>query len=165
MTQIEKVAANADAMRLLPEAETSDLHSLVEGECRRLARAAGRAENLLLDLAPSRVKIGNSILTRIVEELMRNALRFSPPQSEISVVARQIDQFVQLDFTNHSNTDLSGHTTIQMRREDFEAVLPVEFNHGFGLKVAHNLTALHGGQLTIRRPGVRKVCVHLNLPA
>lgn len=165
LTQIEKIAANADAMRLLPEAETSEFHSLVEGECRRLSRMAGRANDLTLDLASGKVRIGSSILTRVIEELIRNALRFSPVGSEISVKARHIDQSVQLDITNESTTDLSGHTTIQMRREDFEAVLPVEFNHGCGLKVAHNLIALHGGQLTIRRPGVRRVCIHLNLPA
>jgi len=165
LTQIEKIAANADAMRLLPEAETSDLRSLVEGECRRLSRMAGRLDDLHLDLASGKVCIGSAILTRVIEELMRNALRFSPVGSAISIEARHIDQSVQLDITNESTSDLSGHTTIQMRREDFEAVLPLEFSHGCGLKVAHNLIALHGGQLTVRRPGVRQVCIHLNLPA
>jgi len=165
LAQIEKVAANADAVRLLPEAETADLAPIVEGEFKRILKSFNASRRLSLDLEPARVRIGPLPLSRLVEELARNAVRYSPPDSEITVRARQIDQSVQLDVANESAHDLSGHTTIQMRREDFEAVLPPEFSHGLGLKLAHNLVALHGGRLAIRRPAVRQVCIHLHLPA
>lgn len=165
LAQIEKVAANTEAMRILPEAETAELSPIVEGEFKRTMKRLGGQNKLVLDLDPATVKIGPLPLARLLEELARNAIQYSAPYSDITVRSRQIDQFVQLDVSNESERDLSGHTTIQMRREDFEAVLPPEFSHGLGLKVAHNLVALHGGRLSIRRPGVSKVCIHLNLPA
>lgn len=157
LTQIEKVAASADAVRILPGTESTKLKDVVTAEFGR----HDQSERVHFDMDDSMVQIGATSLTRIIDELARNALLYSPPESTITVRSRQLDKSVLLDIDNESSADFSSDTTIQMRREDFESALPP----GLGLRVAHNLVALHGGTLTIRRPGIRKVCIHLNLPA
>jgi two-component system, sensor histidine kinase and response regulator len=161
LAQIEKVAANADAVRILPGAESAQIQAIIRAEFGR----HDRSDRIRFDVEDATVRLGPLCLSRIFDELARNAVHYSPRDAEITVRGRLLDQSVQVDIANESISDFSGNTTIQMRREDFDAVLPPEFSHGLGLKVAHNLVALHGGSLTIRRPGVRQVLLHLNLPA
>jgi len=165
LTQTEVVAGNADAVRSLRETQPVPLRPLLQKEMERHARKEKRIADCTYEIQDDvAIRMDEACLRRVLEELARNAIAYSPHGSKIQVMVRNIGQAAHVDISNDSVADLSGHTTIQVKRQDFETILPKEFNQGLGLKIAYSLVALYGGTLSIRRPAVRKVCLHLHLP-
>lgn len=164
LAHLEIVAGNADAVRFLRESRPVPLRPLIEAEMERYARTDGRTADCTYEMEDLAIRMDEACLLRVLDELARNALAYSPHGSKVCVMARSIGQAAHIDIANDSVAELSGHTTIQVKRQDFETILPKEFNQGFGLKIAYSLVALHGGTLSIRRPAVRRICLHLHLP-
>ena len=164
LAHLETVAGNADAVRMLRDSRPVRLRPLLEAEMGRYGRPDGRTEDCEYEMEDVAIRMDEAYLLRVLDELARNALAYSPPGSKITVMARNIGQAAHVDISNDCVADLTGHTTVQFKKQDFETVLPKEFNQRFGLKIAYSLIALHGGTLSIRRPAVRQVCLHLHLP-
>ncbi|MGB0579138.1 MAG: response regulator [Limisphaerales bacterium] len=164
LSHLEVVAGNADAVRMLRDSRPVRLRPLLEAEIGRYGRSDGRTEDCEYEMEDVAIRMDQACLLRVLDELARNALAYSPHGSKIRVMARNIGQAAHVDIANDCVGDLTGNTTIQVKKMDFESILPKEFNQGFGLKIAYSLIAMHGGTLSIRRPAVRQVCLHLHLP-
>lgn len=168
----------ADASRIDAELsrarfEPVDLFALAErlaGERRRRSEAG--AEGIAVEAsgqAGVRVLGDAARLERVVENLVDNALSFSPPGGRVTIEVTRSRRRVELAVSDEG----PGIPPEQRERvfERFHSVRPpgedFGVHSGLGLAIARAIVEAHDGRLTIRdRPdGARGACVVAELPA
>lgn len=108
-------------------------------------------------------------LVRVIENLLDNAVSFSPPQGEVSVVLSRDEERVVL-------TVLDQGPGIPLKERDkvfdrFHSLRPAEedfgSHSGLGLAIARTVAEAHEGTLTAtdRPDGAHGACLVLDLPA
>jgi signal transduction histidine kinase len=143
-----------DAGQALLRADRVDLARLVASVVRRvLAASGGTAPEPLLDMVPGlTVTADVAKLERIVENLLDNARKFTPPDGRITVTVRPADEPVDRVTIAVANTAPPGLTADDIprffdrfyRRDRSRAGAD---GTGLGLPIARDLVALHGGTL------------------
>ena len=83
LTQLEIAASDPAALRNLGGGQTSDLPSAPEDTARRIAIEAGRPSDLELRVTAGRADIPQIYLTKVLEELLDNAFKFSSPGDKV----------------------------------------------------------------------------------
>ncbi|UKO96249.1 hybrid sensor histidine kinase/response regulator [Nostoc sp. UHCC 0870] len=128
------------------------------------AAKSGRQEDLQIDLYPCYIKISPERISKIVEELIDNALKFSSPGTLIQVKSKAINNMLVLSFTDQGR----GMTAAQIAElgayRQFERKLYEQQGSGLGLTIVKRLAELHGGKLTIQSQPQQKTLVQVILP-
>lgn len=92
--ELTKIESNRIQLRL----ESKDLNQLVEKAVegfRAQARAHGSHINVRLEpLFP--IKVDASLITKVINNLIDNALKYSPPGGEITVESREVGEWVEI---------------------------------------------------------------------
>ncbi|WP_086619560.1 sensor histidine kinase [Erythrobacter tepidarius] len=165
-------ASRIDAEMSRATLETIDLAALVRaiiGGREDRAENGGRPIVLAVDGLAARVRGVGARLERVVENLLDNAVSFSPPDAAIEVTLENDGRWVTLTVCDH------GPGIPEESREKvfqrFHSVRPAEEefgNHsGLGLAIARTIAEAHDGTLiALARPdGARGACLRLRLPA
>ncbi|MDJ0532633.1 MAG: ATP-binding protein [Xenococcaceae cyanobacterium MO_207.B15] len=123
-----------------------------------------RQQDLILDLQEASVKMDKLYLMKLVEELIDNACKFSPPGTPIKVRSQ-----VQKDYLSISISDRGRGMTPQQIEQiglgiQFDRSLYEQQGFGLGLAIAKNLIQLHGGKLKITSIPQKTTKVSLTLP-
>jgi two-component system cell cycle sensor histidine kinase PleC len=159
-----------DAGQIALQAREIDLApTLAEAVEAHRAPAAAKQVEIAFDApADSRVVADPELLRRVVDILMKNALKFTPEGGRISV--RAIRQGAAHDIiVEDSGCGMNEEELTRVCRP-FEQRSPLMQDGmkgpGLGLSIAHSLVELHGGELRIdSAPGQgAKVCIHLPGP-
>jgi two-component system, sensor histidine kinase and response regulator len=128
------------------------------------AAKSGRQEDLQIDLYPCYIKISPERISKIVEELIDNALKFSSPGTLIQVKSKAINNMLVLSFTDQGR----GMTAAQIAElgayRQFERKLYEQQGSGLGLTIVKRLAELHSGQLRIQSQPQQKTLVEVILP-
>ncbi len=148
--------------------ETIDLGSVIE-RVAQAHRLPMRAKELRLNVncSPLSLRADENKLEVILDNLISNAVKFSPPFGEISISARPRGQEVLLDVIDE------GPGVPQAERERvFDPFYqgkarpdaPVK-GTGLGLAIVHEYVAAHGGQVTILEHPGQGAHFQVRLPA
>lgn len=142
--------ARADATRLETERETLHAGVLLETVCALWTKRAQEKEITLHVTAPDNLQLaGNeAYLLRALGNLVENAIKFSPPKTEITLTATRAQDAIVLTVQDHG----AGVPAAQLphilerfyRADDGRAP-----GNGLGLPLAQALLAAQGGRLTI----------------
>ncbi|MDJ0735917.1 MAG: response regulator [Nostocaceae cyanobacterium] len=128
------------------------------------AKKLGREADLQMFLQKHDVRISESNLYKIIEELIDNALKFSEPGTPILIITQDIKNTFSLSFTNYGR----GMTKEQIAElgayRQFERQIYEQQGLGLGLIIAKLLTELHGGELKIKSQPKEKTMVEVLLP-
>jgi two-component system, sensor histidine kinase and response regulator len=128
------------------------------------AQQANREADLKLDLHPCTVKVAETKLWKIVEELVDNAFKFSLDGTPVYVTST----FVNNAFTLSVIDQGRGMTAAQISEvgayKQFERKLYEQQGSGLGLIIAKRLAQLHGGELTIQSKPGESTTVQVILP-
>jgi signal transduction histidine kinase len=162
--QIELLGADAQKMSILRQKRTESPAELIEGHALSQARAAGREDDLVLDLADQPVPISEDYLARIVDELVQNAFKFSDPGKRVSVTLSGLPQGVVLSVTDQGRGFSTEHITKIGAYMQFDRKLQEQQGLGLGLVIAKRLTELHGGTLSIQSERESSTTVVVKLP-
>ena len=95
------LGADPQKVSALRHKRTQAPAKLIEERARGQARAAGRADDLVLELADLPMPISEDYLAKIVEELAQNAFKFSDAGSPVRVTLSDMPNGVALAVTNH----------------------------------------------------------------
>lgn len=137
---------------------------VIETQARIIARSMEREADLALDLQNNAVCIAGEDLTKILQELIENAFKFSEPGTTVSIQARRLDRFYAISILDQGH----GMTPEQIRLVDaymqFDRTIYEQQGIGMGLIVAKRLTELHGGKLTIHSQPSQGTVVVVSFP-
>ncbi|MEX0601759.1 MAG: HAMP domain-containing sensor histidine kinase [Bacteroidota bacterium] len=125
----------------------------------------GRTADLKLDVASTTINMASKYFTKILDELLDNAFKFSKAGSSVRVNALRNDD----DFFLSVSDEGRGMTPQQVSQIDafvqFDRSYYEQQGQGLGLTVARRLVQLHGGNLTIDSEYGRGTTVTVIFPA
>lgn len=146
--QIELLqAAQLHALR---EGQTLDLRKPIERVAQVRAERAGRVRDLVLELCDASAAITEDYFTKIVDELLENAFKFSTPGSPVRVQTTTNGGHFTLRIADHGRGMKVEHIAEVGAYMQFERKIYEQQGSGLGLTIAKRLTELHGGDLNIQ---------------
>jgi two-component system sensor histidine kinase/response regulator len=147
--QLEMVAAdpkNANAMR---PGKTEHPIDLIKKCATRQAVHAGRQADLFQELADIAVPLVEEYLSKIVDELMQNAFKFSKSGTPVRITLAQGPDSIILSvsdqgrgFSQEETTRIGAYMQFDRKRQEQQGL-------GLGLAIVKRLVELHGGTLSI----------------
>jgi signal transduction histidine kinase len=165
--QIELLGTDTQKINALRQKQTRSPAKLIQEHAACQARAANRADDLVLDLADYPAPISEDYLAKIVDELVQNAFRFSDPGKRVSVTLVGLPNGVLLSVRDQGRGFSTEHITRVGAYMQFDRKIQEQQGLGLGLVIARRLTELHGGTLSIQseRGVSTTVTVELRRPA
>src|SRR5208283_3685746 len=145
------------------EAITS-LREVIRSAAEQEANIHKRVDSIDIKVNESIVQISSTHLTKIIEEIIDNALKFSEPGTKVSISSGENDAEVQIvmrDEGRGMSQDQIGKVTAfqQFERRHYE-----QQGAGLGLAIAKTLAELYGGRLAIESKENKGTTVTLCLP-
>jgi signal transduction histidine kinase len=161
--QIEVIASDARKVESLRKSQLLHSSKLIEPLSRRKAESHKRLADLTLELSDGPVAVSAEYLTKIIEELVDNAFKFSEAGTSVHLTtSTNKDDFV-LSIQDQGRgmsaqqlADLGAY--MQFERRFYE-----QKGTGLGLTIAKRLTELHGGKIEfeLNESGGTNVLVYL----
>ncbi len=130
-----------ESMTLLPEV----IRSASEQE----AAAQKRPDAIRIAVKDCPVKISSTHLTKIIEEITNNALKFSEPGTMIAIASEDHNDEVTITIRDEGRGMSPEQIAAVTAFQQFERRLHEQQGAGLGLAIAKTLTELYGGSLTI----------------
>jgi signal transduction histidine kinase len=161
--QIELLGADLQKITALRQKQTPSPARLIEEHALSQARAADRADDLVLELADQPVPISEDYLGKIVDELVQNGFKFSESGKRVTVTLSGSPNGVLLSVVDRGRGFSTEHITKVGAYMQFDRKIQEQQGLGLGLVIARRLTELHGGTLSIQseRGGATTVVVRL----
>ena len=162
--ELELLAFDAERIEELQKIKTELPKQLITKIAIDKAQQLGRKDDLQLDLQNTVVNIPEENLSKIVEEIIDNALKFSPKDTPIYIDSVIDHQSFILSITNIGK----GMTAEQIAKVgaymQFERKLYEQQGSGLGLVIAKHLAELQGGELRIESILDKETRVRVILP-
>ena len=158
--------SQADAGKLALQLAPVSLTALLD-ELMLDAPMLATDQRLSSDIARGLTAQGDVMLLRqLFNNLLNNAVRYSPPQGWISVRAALLPSGVQIHFANESRV-----IPANVRARFFERFFRGDAAHssqvegsGLGLSLSREIARAHGGELTLEGGSLSEVTLRLQLP-
>ncbi len=133
-----------------PPHSTVSLSELVRAECAAQQRMAQQKEiELTVDTEPVEVVGATDLLGMLIRNLVDNAIRYSPPSSQVRVRCSRIDGNAVLAVD-----DNGPGIALEERERVFERFYRVVGNEstgsGLGLSIVRLIAEIHGGTVTVQ---------------
>ena len=163
-TDLQIAATNPEAIDEMRKSEFSCVKSLLSEKARQQAKQANRTGDLKLNLEDSSVAIDSTRLTKILEELLDNAFKFSSEGTPIFVSALVEDATFILCVKDRGR-GMTGEQIAQLQAYmQFDRKLYQQAGLGLGLAIVRRLAELHGGALKIESLPDTETIVSVSLP-
>lgn len=163
-TDLEIAATNPELLKEMRSSEFSCVESLLSEKARQQAKQANRIDDLQLNLENSSVAIDSMRLTKILEELLDNAFKFSSEGTPVFVTALVENQRFILSVKDQGR----GMTVDQIAQLEaymqFDRQLYQQAGLGLGLAIVKRITELHGGNLEVESFPDQETIVSVFLP-
>lgn len=162
--QLELLNSDPQHLHTLLRKQTKLPAKLIEEHARTQAQLARRPADLNLALNEVPVPMSEEYLTKIVDELVQNAFKFSPANSAVRVTLAENVNSIALTVSD-SGRGLSPEQISKIGAYmQFDRKLHEQQGLGLGLTICHRLTELHGGTLTIQSDPGTGTSVTVKLP-
>jgi signal transduction histidine kinase len=125
------------------------LGEVIRSASDREAAAQKRADSIRIAVKDCPVKISSTHLTKIIEEIINNALKFSEPGTKIYISSEDTNNEVTITIRDEGRGMSSEQIGTVTAFQQFERRLHEQQGAGLGLVIAKTLTELYGGSLTI----------------
>lgn len=162
--ELELIATNPQRIKMLQCTETSFPTNTITNLITQKAKEANREADVKLDWQPCTVKIAETKLCKIVEELIDNAFKFSSDRTLVCVTSKVFNNAFTLSIIDQGQ----GMTDAQIAEvgayKQFEHKLYEQQGSGLGLIIAKRLAQLHGGELKIQSKPEESTTVQVILP-
>jgi two-component system sensor histidine kinase/response regulator len=154
----------SDQVEALREGRTTDVRKPVERVAWLRARQTGRGDDLILELCESSAGIAEDYFTKVVDELLDNAFKFSPPGTPVRVLSTTNGNSFILRVVDHGRGMKTEHIAEVGAYMQFERKFYEQQGSGLGLTIAKRLTEIHGGELNIQSELGEGTTVEVRLP-
>jgi two-component system, OmpR family, sensor histidine kinase KdpD len=121
---------------------------------------------LKIEISPNLplVRMDDVLIAQVLDNLLDNACKYSPPQSPITISARVIDKQVEISITDHGigipEVDLERVFDKFFRVQRLEAITGT----GLGLSICKGIVEAHGGQIWASSSTDKGTTISFSLP-
>src|SRR5258708_10788037 len=162
--QIELLGTDPQKVAALRKKRTLQAASLIEDRSRAQANLAMRPADLKLELTNIEAPVSEDYLTKIVDELVQNAFKFSQSETPVRVVLSDSPGAVLLSVEDRGRGFSTDHISRVGAYMQFERNILEQQGLGLGLTIAKRLTELHGGTLAIQSNKREVTTISVRLP-
>jgi two-component system, sensor histidine kinase and response regulator len=162
--ELEIELANPEAVPALQQSGRTDAKSVIMVAALQKAQAAGRETDLSLELEEAMLRVEQTHLEKIVEELLDNAFKYSKDGTPVRVTAApDRDRFV-LSVADHGRGMTAGQIADVGAFVQFERKIHEQQGSGLGLIIVKCLAELYGGRLDVESKPGKQTNVRVVLP-
>ena len=143
------MAADPQNVNALRVGRTEHPKTLIKNRAAAQATQANRLPDLSFELSDVPLPIAEEYLSKIVDELLLNAFKFSEADSPVGVTLDEAFNIITLSISDRGR----GFTAEEISRigayMQFDRKLHEQQGLGLGLTIAKRLVELHGGRFSI----------------
>jgi two-component system sensor histidine kinase/response regulator len=162
--QLQLVSADPNEMAAMRRRVTSDAAQVITLAARARAESAHREADLNEDLATGSAEIAEDLLSKMVEELVSNAFKFSRKDQPVHVVTRFDGNFLWLTVRDEGRGMKPEHVAQIDAYVQFDRKLHEQQGSGLGLAICKKLAEIHGGRLEVTSIEGSGTTVTVSLP-
>jgi len=138
--------------------------SIIENVALNTAKSFNREADLSIDISEEMVQLSPAKLTKITEEIIDNAFKFSQPNTPVKIIGHSDNDTFHLFIIDHGR----GMTQEQISNigayAQFERKMYEQQGSGLGLLIAKRLVELHGGEFSIESIYKKQTIIRIVLP-
>lgn len=138
--------------------------SAVEAQIRSYAQSVNRVNDLVFDIEEAEIALSARHLSIVLREVVDNALKFSPPNKNITISSRIAGSMLSIAIHDLGR----GMTTAQIDKigafMQFERKSYEQQGAGMGLNIVKKIVELAGGKFSITSFYQQETTVYLTLP-
>lgn len=162
--QLELIAADPKNVHALRIGKLDKPVAVINAAAGAQAAQAGRPNDLSIEASDFPVPMSEEYFSKVVNELVQNAFKFSEPETPVQVRLAETFNGVEFSVTDQGR----GFSTEQIKRigayMQFDRKLQEQQGLGLGLVISKRLADLHGGTLTIEGRKGSGTTVTVKLP-
>ena len=163
--QIEILQGDSHKVAALRKARTNSVGNLVKTHATQQGEAAGRPDDLAIAApADCSVAMADNYFSKIVDELVHNAFKFSKPGATVRVTLVSNDGMAALTITDGGRGLDTEHIRKIGAYMQFERKFHEQQGLGLGLTIARRLAEVHGGSLTMQSERDQGTTVIVKIP-
>jgi signal transduction histidine kinase len=149
LAQLELLAHDPARLQTLRAEETSIHGSWLSTQADELAAKWNRAGDLVLSLAPLRLRIPQQDLAKAISELLDNAFKFSTPGTPVVLICEPHGDAANLVVRDSGRGMRAEHLENIGAFQQFDRKLHEQQGTGLGLAIAKRIVELHGGAFAV----------------
>jgi two-component system, sensor histidine kinase and response regulator len=148
--QLEMHACDPQAIATLRNKETAELCQWIEIRARRVAQKSERVEDLQLELTDGRIAMGQDLFTKLVDELLENAFKFSSVGALVRVASSTNAGYFVVSIADRGHGMAAEQIAAVGAYAQFSRKTREQQGSGLGLAIARHIVELHGGEFGIQ---------------
>jgi two-component system, sensor histidine kinase and response regulator len=162
--ELEMVATNPELLKEMQNGELNGIKSLLAEKARQQAKQANRTADLQLNLEEAYVKTDLMKLTKILDELLDNAFKFSLEGTPVVVRVEVKNNFFILSVKDKGRGMSPDRISQLEAYMQFDRKVYQQAGLGLGLAIVKRIAELHGGELKIESYPDRGTIARVFLP-
>lgn len=156
----------ADLLKLSEDEETDQKLSIEEADLNEmlhrlvnnfelLANKKNQIVELTIDDSLPKINIDKTKISDVLHNLMSNAIKYSYSNSTIKIIAKKIDDFVEIEFKDQGQglNDEDAEKLFKKFAKLSSKPTGRESSNGLGLSICKSLIELHNGQIFAKSAG------------
>lgn len=148
-SQLELLHADEREVAAMRTKRVEDVHEALVLVARTKAQAANRLNDLRADICHGTVCCAEDLLSKIVEEILSNALKFSKPGTAVRFSVLPEGKVLKIVIADQGRGMKAEHINSIAAYVQFDRRQHEQQGSGLGLVIAKRLVELHGGTLTL----------------
>ncbi len=162
--QLELLGSDPAKAAALRKKATQFPVRLLEDKARAIAETMHRSADFTLTVQDRPVPMAEEYLSKIVDELLQNAFKFSKPNTPVRLVLETVAGDLLLSVTDQGRGLSQEHIAKIGAYMQFDRKMQEQQGLGLGLTICRRLANMHGGTLAIQSQPGAGTTVTVRLP-
>ena len=143
--------------------ETYDIGALIEEKMKECEPVFSKQNIRMVkksNIKDTSTQIDKSKIAEVINNILSNALRYTPHSGEINISVNSVDNFIRIEFMNNGTSIPTDQLAVIFNK--FKKLNDAKAGTGLGLAIAKDIIELHGGNIwaeNIPDKGVKFVIV------
>ncbi len=163
--QLEMIRADENEIAAMRAKVTDNSQEVLAIAARSHAEAVHREADLQEDLHPIRAEISDDLLTKITEELVSNAFKFSEAGKSVRIANEEKGNYLFLHVSDLGRGMKAEYIKNTDAYQQFDRRMHEQQGSGLGLTIAKTLVEIHGGKLSIASEEGKGTTVTVKIPS
>ena len=162
--ELQFLTSDTKAIATMRREAMTSLREIIQSAAKEEEGIRKRADSIEIRVKDFLVHISSMHLTKIIEEIIDNALKFSEPGTKVHISSEENDAAVRIVIRDEGRGMSSEQIGKVAAFQQFERHQYEQQGAGLGLAIAKTLAELYGGSLAIESEDKRGTTVTLCLP-